>query len=144
MWVKKDGTGFSTPRPIDFNTDDTYAKGNLYMHYPLTQNHITLRYQHEEFGAFAQYLSHTDGQAWDLLIFTVSKGGYYRLYRNGNLEKDIWQGERAELPLAQLLFIGKEGGDGDGHAFRGYIDDVSIHNRVLAASEILAIFNMQE
>jgi hypothetical protein len=66
------------------------------------------------------------------------------LYRNGNLEQDIWQGERAELPLAQLLTIGKEGGDGDGHAFRGYIDDVSIHNRVLAASEILAIFNMEE
>jgi len=47
-----------------------------------------------------------------------------------------------------LIFDGalvvEEGGDGDGHAFRGYIDDVSIHNRVLAASEILAIFNMQE
>lgn len=144
LWVKKDGTGYSTPRPIDIKSDRTDNKGNFSMEYPLTANYIYLKYRHEAYGGFAQTLSHTNGQHWDLLTFTVSKGGYYRLYRNGNLEQDIWQGQRAELPLGQLLTIGKEGGDGDGHAFRGYIDDVSIHSRVLAVSEIKAIYDLTE
>lgn len=144
LWVKKDGTGYSTPRPIDIKSDRTDNKGNFSMEYPLTTSYIYLKYRHESNGGFAQTLSHTNGQYWDLLTFTVSKGGYYRLYRNGNLEQDIWQGQRAELPLGQLLTIGKEGGNGDGHAFRGYIDDVSIHSRVLAASEIKAIYDLTE
>ena len=82
LWVKKDGTGYSTPRPIDFNAGGVDTKGNLYMHYPLTTNYVTVFYKHESYGGFAQRLTHTNGQAWDLLTFTVSKGGYYRLYRN--------------------------------------------------------------
>jgi hypothetical protein len=138
LWAKIDGEGLNIPRIIDFGSNNEI--GSLYIQAPNGDNYTQTRYNAPS-NTYQRHVFHNNNGQWNQYAFSAHSDGQYRIYLNGQLDRMI-QISQGELSLADLLSIGASN---DGvHAFRGWIDDVSIHNRVLADNEILAIFNMQE
>jgi len=138
LWVKIDGEGFNVPRIVDFGNYN--EMGGLSIQSPNGDTYTQTRYRIPA-NAYQRHVFHNKNGLWNQYAFSAHSNGQYRIYLNGQLDRMI-QITQGELSLSDLLTIGASN-DGN-HAFRGWIDDISIHNRVLADSEIKEIYDLTE
>ena len=138
VWAKIDGEGLNVPRILDFGTNNEV--GSLYVHAPNNQTYTQTRYTGPS-TSYQRHVEHNKNGLWNQYAFSAHTSGTYRIYINGTLDAEIYIGQ-GNVSLSDLLSIGAS--NDSSHAFRGWIDDVSIHNRVLSIEEVKELYELTE
>jgi len=138
VWAKIDGEGLNVPRILDFGTNN--ETGSLYVHAPNNQTYTQTRYTGPS-ASYQRHVEHNKNGLWNQYAFSAHTSGTYRIYINGTLDAEIYIGQ-GDVSLSDLLTIGAS--NDSNHAFRGWIDDVSVHNRVLSIEEVEELYCLSE
>jgi hypothetical protein len=123
MWVnRQDSPAFSSVLLVDVSTA-----------LKLEQFNFTRKVGFTQFGVADYTFNYTaPAGTWVHLAF-VGSATNTQLYVNGALQDTIAAG--IPLPLAQF------GSDGNGDRLKGLVDELSVYNRALSASEVQAIYS---